>query len=181
MAANKNEAGSAEQQLEAAKKRIAELENALVSCQQECALERENNGSFLVAYLDDEFKAQATASDLKASQAKEPAVPTAAAHAWRSASDMLQKFAVNEFPAAQEILAAIDGTDKPPARSHLLLIAVLMKLLAECRGSSQGLQSDIIKQITDMRWSVLGLRKKNVELMLAAANKAASHHGLSTK
>lgn len=183
MAAKKSDVGSIEQQLEAAKKRVAELEIDLKNCKQECELERENNGGFLVAFLDYQFKEKAAENDLIASQdqAKDHPGPTAAANAWRQASEMLQKFAVNEFPAAQEVLAAIDGTDTPPQRSHLLLIAVLMKLLAESRGSSRGLQNEIANKIKDIHWSVLGLSKKNVQLMLASANRAAEHHGLSYK
>lgn len=169
---------SAEQLLEEAKTKIVELEKALENCRQECTFERANNGAFLVAFLDSDFKEQAAENDLKASQAKEPAAPTAAANAWRKASEMLREFAVAEFPAAQKTLAAIDGTDRPPLRSHLLLIAVLMKLLGETSGITRGLQSEILGKISEMKWSVLGLRKTNIERMLAAANKAASHHDL---
>ena len=93
-------------------------------------------------------------------------------------SEPLSPRAVAEFPAAQKTLAAIDGTDRPPLRSHLLLIAVLMKLLGETSGITRGLQSEILGKISEMKWSVLGLRKTNIERMLAAANKAASHHDL---
>lgn len=177
---------SVDQQLEAAKMKIAELEKALEDCRQECAFEREDNGGFLLAFLDSKFKAQATANDLIVSQAEVPAdtfvVANAVANAWRRASEMLQEFAVSERPQAQEILAAIDGTDKRPLRSHLLLIAALVELVAEARGRStnlRGLQAEINSDIREKHKNVLGLGETKIQQMLADANKAGGNNGFN--
>lgn len=164
MSAAKTETARLHEQLNRASERIEQL-------QKEIAHEREFNISFLVGCLDGEFKKEA--------RAKDDADLGAEANVWRRASEMLRQHAVNEFPAAQRILAAIEGTDKPPLPSHLLLIVVLLKLLADARGSAKGLQSEIIGKAESQRLSVVGLSKSNIEKMFAAAKKIAADHGVT--
>lgn len=186
MAAKKSGTGSIEQQLEAAKKKVVELEKDLAACRDECEFVHKNNAGFLVAFLDDELKAKAVASDLIASKTDDAtayAAAIAAANAWRQASEMLREFALSEYSSAQKIRADVGDTGKKPAlHSHRLLIAALVELIADARGRStntRGLQAEINADIREKHRNVLGLGETKIQQMFAEANKAAGNNGFN--
>ncbi len=168
-----NAAESVDEQLEKAHEKIEKLEHAL-------AVEQENNGSLLEVYLGHLFEEQIRATDAASFTQRAKGNDTtsldAVANPWRRANEMLHETVVNEFPKAQQILATIESADIPPQSSHLLLIGLLLKLLASARGSSSGLQSEIIEAAEGLRLSVVGISKSNIQKMLAAANKQWQIH-----
>ncbi len=186
---------SVERQLEKAQKKIAALEKTNVELRKALTDEQEHHKSFLEVFLDGQYKEIAeekenTAAKIRAAATPEnllssedrAAILDREACVWRQASRVLRKGAAAEFPAAQAILAAIDGTDKPPLRSHLLLIAALVELIAEARGritNLRGLQAEINSDIREKHQNVLGLGETKIQQMLADANKAGGNEGFN--
>ena len=170
MAAGKKLNLTAEQKLTEANRRIVELEKALAD-------QKEFDHSFLEAALHSIFQenirsADAASAQLRAKE-KDTTALDAEANTWRKASQVITDCAGKKFPYARSILAAAEDVDTPPQKSHLLFIALLLKILAGYRGSGSGLQAEIIKKAQDLHLNVVGLSKSNQEKILSAANKAA--------
>ena len=182
MAAKKRDTGPVEQQLEAAKKKIAELEIALAD-------EQEHNKSFLEVFLDGQYidiaeekekaaaeiRLAATQENLLCSENRAAALEKEA-NIWRRASRILRDGAANEFPRAQTILAASDNEGVPSEKAQTLLVALMFKMLAVQREKSRGLQKDIVQAAIKYRLNMSGLSERSVNGMLSAARKNALMH-----
>lgn len=167
-------AESVDKQLEKAQEKIEELEHAL-------AVEQEHNGSCLEVYLGHQFEEQIRATDAASTAQRAKGNDTtgldAVANAWRRASEMLHETAVNEFPAAQKILAAANEVQITQSKRALsLLIAVMFQMMNEKRSTPTGLPGEIIDKAKDYRLDVVGLGKTNIEQMLAAAKNLLSEY-----
>ncbi|WP_425914147.1 hypothetical protein [Pseudomonas sp. GWSMS-1] len=176
MAAKKSGTGSIEQQLEAAQKKISELETALAN-------QQEYDNSILAAFLGHQYQDEIRSADEALAQlrakGKDSTTLDAVANTWRKAFEMLRENAAKKYPAVNSMLAAFEGKDSPPLPSHLLLIALLLRILAETRGGARGLQGEIIRRADSLNLNVVGLSRSNLEKMFAAANKAGDNYSIS--
>ena len=169
-----NAAESVDEQLEKAHKKIEKLVHAL-------AVEQENNGSLLEVYLGHLFEEQIRATDAASTTQRAKGNDTtnldAVANAWRRANEMLHETAVNEFPAAQKILAAANEAQITQSKRALaLLIAVMFQMISEKRSTATGLPGEIVDKAKEYKLDVVGLGKTNIDQMLATAKKLLSEY-----
>lgn len=182
-----------EKQLINEQKKIADLKKENAELRKALADEQEHHKSFLEVYLDGQYIKRAeekenTAAAIRGAATPENCLSSENAAAilekeaclWRQASRILRKGAATEFPRAQRIVAAMDDAEIPPQKSHLLLIALLFKLLADPLGGPRGVPKKIVAAAIEYRLNMSGLSKSSIEKMLAAAKKTGADHGLET-